>query len=132
MQVRIKILLDQEDQILKVKICKLEKPYLWYKDRIGQELQVIDKRYENIYHVPHLGYISKSCCQIIGVVIPRQVPAFPFKVKILKNSWFPQCWYANRIGEDFTITSGFISNNWYTTHPNGNPAWILKNDCQIL
>ena len=90
---------NDENQLLRIKIIKLEKPYLWYKDDVGKEFTAIDFRYERYYKVIDMpdsisglptGYITKDCCEIIKVLIKRGVPDFPFKVKILKNSWFPQ------------------------------------------
>lgn len=123
--------------MLRIKIIALEEPYLWYKNDVGKEFDALDFRYEDTYKIvdssgERVGYIKRKYCEIISIIQVRQVPEFPFLVKILKNSWFPQCWYANRIGEIFKVINGSITNDWRTTHPNGNPANIRKEDCEII
>ena len=136
-----KRLFGVEDQILRVKILELELPYLWYKNDVGKEFLVIDYRYENTYKAitnegEIIGYISKKYCRTVEIVEPRKVPEFPFNVKVLKNSWFPQCWYADRIGEIFTITKGGgIVSNWTlerVVDGEKHNSNIQQEDCQIL
>lgn len=124
--------LTDEDQIMKIKIIELEKPYLWYKVNIGGEFLAIDFRYEDYYqvitfHHDSIGFISKKCCEILEVIKKRAVPEFPFMVKVLKNSGFPQCWYASRIGEKFEVVCGSTYGQWYTKN-----SMIRKGDCEIL
>ncbi len=126
--------IGDEDQILLVRVLKSEEPYFWYASKIGQKLKVIDFRYQNKYKsiYPFTGYIDKGCCEIVEILEKRKVPDFPFMVKITKNSWFPECWYAKHVGEIFEITSGTLASGWVTKVPNGNDGWIRKEDCEII
>ena len=126
--------INDENRLLRVKVLKSDEPYLWYAKYIGQEFTVIDHRYNNNYEAihPDTGYIGKENCEIIKILIRRRVPDFPFKVRILKNSWFPQCWYANRIGETFEVINGCTYGEWKAKLPNGNLGNIVKGDCEII
>lgn len=128
-----------EDRILRIIITEIEKPYLWYKDDLGKEFLVIDYRYDHIFKAitnegERIGYISKKCCKILEVIEPRKIPDFPFQVKVLKNSWFPQCWYANKIGEVFQVKrGGGIIPEWRDIVTGGeHEGNIRQEDCEIL
>lgn len=126
--------LSEEDRILLVTITKLEEPHLWYKDHIGGTLQAIDFRYESKYKIidadgNRLGYVTKSCCEIARVIKDREVPDFPFQVKITQNTWSDRCWYKNKIGMEFTIVNGSPTEEWLVK---GEQYNIQKKDCVIL
>lgn len=109
--------LEDEERLILIRVISAELPYLWYSKEIGKEYTAVDSRYERMYKVlngagERRGYIVKTDCEIVKELQKRDVPDFPFLVRIMKNSWFPECWYAKHIGEYFEITSGGTINEW--------------------